>query len=145
VVDVSRELPEVTCDRRRIGQVLTNLISNAIKATPEGGNIWVAAAPGRGEMEGSAVLFVKDTGKGIPAEEQQRIFERFRQVGGKGGYKEGVGLGLFISKELVALHGGSIWLDSEPGKGTTFFFSLPIVAPSASALETGAETSAGTA
>ena len=111
-------------DPTRIVQVLTNLISNAIKATPEGGAVSVAAAPHPGE--GGTVLFgVRDTGHGIPKEDLDRIFEKFVQLPSHQS-QEGVGLGLAIVTDFVKLHNGRIWAVSEAGKGSTFYFTLPL-------------------
>src|SRR5207302_6496915 len=98
---------------------------NAIKYTPAGGQILVRAgeAPGRSEL---LQVSVSDTGSGIAKEDQERIFERLFQIkAGDATTEQGVGLGLYLCRELVQLHGGNIWVESEPGKGTTFFFVLP--------------------
>jgi PAS domain S-box-containing protein len=110
-------------DRLRIKQVLVNLLSNAVKFTPEGGRISVAARP-----EGHhAVISVKDTGIGIPKSEHESIFDKFYQVSATTkGVREGTGLGLAITKHLVEEHGGHLSLESEPGKGTVFTFSMPL-------------------
>ena len=108
-------------DERRLRQVVFNLLSNAVKFTPAGGSIAVTAARQNGEIHVS----VEDTGPGIAPHDQQRIFEEFQQteVGGEQG--EGTGLGLALSKRLVELHGGRIWVESEPGHGSRFTFTLP--------------------
>lgn len=113
-------------DRARVVQVLTNLLSNAIKSTPEGGSIRVSAAAGGEAHPGQVVFSVKDTGCGIAPEDQERIFQKFVQVTPKGQRREGVGLGLSIVRELVARQQGILWLESEPGRGTTFSFTLPL-------------------
>ncbi|MDA8131017.1 MAG: ATP-binding protein [Elusimicrobia bacterium] len=114
----------VLADHPRIVQVLSNLISNAIKSTPSGGSIVVAAA--RAAMpEPCAMIGVRDNGPGISKKDLDRIFERFVQLE-DGGKREGVGLGLSIVKEFVAMHKGRIWAESEQGKGTTFYFTLPL-------------------
>jgi signal transduction histidine kinase/HAMP domain-containing protein len=119
------ELPAVQGDAEKIGLVLSNLLSNAIKFTPEKGRIEVAA-----EDLGPVVqVRVSDNGVGIAAEDHQRIFERFYQaradhIAGHGG----IGIGLTIVKHLVELHGGQVWVESELGKGSNFFFTLPKVA-----------------
>ncbi|OGS56064.1 MAG: hypothetical protein A3J79_14090 [Elusimicrobia bacterium RIFOXYB2_FULL_62_6] len=110
-------------DPPRIVQVLTNLISNAIKATPKGGSVVVAAAPDRQDPD-SVVFGVRDTGHGIPREDLDKVFEKFVQLSSYE-TQEGVGLGLAIVNDFVKMHKGRIWADSEPGKGTTFFFTLP--------------------
>ena len=109
-------------DRQRLCQILLNLLSNAHKYTPDGGHISVKLSR-RGP---DAVLAVEDDGPGIPADEQERIFERFyRREDVSTQANVGTGLGLPIAKALVELHGGRIWLASEPGKGSTFFVSVP--------------------
>jgi signal transduction histidine kinase len=110
----------VYADRVRFKQILYNLLSNAIKFTPQNGRVAIAAAHCGSEIE----IVVSDTGPGIPLEEQDRIFERFYQVA-KPGINEGTGLGLAITKRLVEQHGGRIRVESAPGKGSRFSFTLP--------------------
>jgi signal transduction histidine kinase len=111
----------VTGDERRIRQVIFNLLSNAVKFTPSGGAVDVRAMQVNGEVRVS----VSDTGPGIAAEDHERIFEEFQQTEAGVEQREGTGLGLALSKRLVELHGGRIWVDSEPGGGSTFVFTLP--------------------
>ncbi|MBM4440805.1 MAG: GAF domain-containing protein [Candidatus Rokubacteria bacterium] len=110
-------------DERKIKQVLLNLLSNAIKFTPEGGRVEVRAS-----LKGDVVeIAVKDTGVGIAPEDQETVFEEFRQVGTDLARKhEGTGLGLALSRRFVELHGGNLWLESEVGVGSTFTFALPV-------------------
>jgi PAS domain S-box-containing protein len=110
-------------DRVRFKEVLYNLLSNAVKFTHEGGRILVEAA-----IEDSlAEISVSDTGVGIPAAEQAPVFDKFYQAGSTTrGLKEGTGLGLAIAKQLVEAHGGKIWLQSEPGRGSRFAFTMPV-------------------
>jgi len=108
-------------DERKVKQVLLNLLSNALKFTPEGGRIDVRAAMD----DGMAEISVADTGVGIAAEDQEAIFEEFRQVGTADKKVEGTGLGLALSRKFIELHGGRIWVQSQPGKGSTFSFTLP--------------------
>lgn len=109
-------------DRTRFKQIVFNLLHNAVKFTPEGGSVQVDAS----RECGSARFVVADTGVGIPAEEHEAVFDDFHQVAAAtAGRPEGTGLGLPITKQLVELHGGRIWLESEPGKGSRFFFTLP--------------------
>jgi len=108
-------------DERKVKQVLLNLLSNALKFTPEGGRIDVRAAMN----DGVAEISVADTGVGIAPEDQEAIFEEFRQVGTADKKVEGTGLGLALSRKFIELHGGRIWLQSHPGKGSTFSFTLP--------------------
>jgi len=117
---VPEGLPDVKADANKIAWVLTNLIANSLRYTDRGGSVHLAA-----EKIGSQVhVAVADTGAGIPYEYQSRIFDKFVQVKGQSG--GGTGLGLAICKEIVRAHGGTIWVDSEPGKGSTFTFTLPL-------------------
>ena len=108
-------------DERRIRQVIFNLLSNAVKFTPEGGSVDVSAAKVNGEVR----VAVADTGPGLAADDQERIFEEFQQTETGIEQREGTGLGLALSKRFVELHGGRIWVDSELGTGSTFVFTLP--------------------
>jgi GAF domain-containing protein len=108
-------------DERKIRQVLLNLLSNAIKFTPEGGRIEVGAALGDGAVEVS----VSDTGVGIAPEDQEAVFEEFRQVGASAAKQEGTGLGLALCRKFIELHGGTIRVESAVGAGSTFTFRLP--------------------
>jgi signal transduction histidine kinase/HAMP domain-containing protein len=120
---VDPKLGELTADERKFKQILLNLLSNAVKFTPDGGRIDVSA---RREND-NVVIAVHDTGIGIAAQDQAAVFEEFRQVGRDYTSKhEGTGLGLALTKKFVELHGGRIWLESEPGKGSTFTFTIPI-------------------
>jgi signal transduction histidine kinase len=112
----------VSGDERRVRQVIFNLLSNAVKFTPTGGAVDVSATRANGEVR----IAVADTGPGISPEDQERIFEEFQQTEAGLAQNEGTGLGLALSKRLVELHGGRIWVDSEPGKGSTFVFTLPV-------------------
>jgi signal transduction histidine kinase len=121
--EVPEHLPDVCSDRDRILQVFGNLIGNAIKFTPEGGQITV-----RVENETQAVRFaVCDTGPGIPPENLTHVFDRYWQA--KSTAKLGTGLGLSIAKGIVEAHGGRIWVESEPGHGASFMFTLPAAPP----------------
>ncbi|MDP8981107.1 MAG: GAF domain-containing protein [Acidobacteriota bacterium] len=121
---VESGLPEVTGDRDRLIQVVINLISNAVKFT-DSGSITCSAALRDGEL----VVSVADSGVGISAADQPKVFEKFKQVGDTLTDKpKGTGLGLPICKEIVEYHGGRIWVESEPGKGSTFSFTLPLKA-----------------
>jgi len=118
-------LSEISLDEHRIIQVITNLLSNAIKYTARGGSIVLKAAQ-RGDGDELVQISVTDSGCGIPKDEQDHIFERLHQVkAGDATTEQGVGLGLYICRELVLLHGGNIWVESELGKGSTFHFILP--------------------
>jgi len=121
-VTVDERLGEFVGDERKIKQILLNLLSNAVKFTPEGGRIGINAR----QADGSVEISVSDTGIGISPEDQAKIFEEFRQVGGDYAHKiEGTGLGLTLAKKFVELHGGKIWVESEVGKGSIFSFTLP--------------------
>jgi GAF domain-containing protein len=119
---VDERLGQVQADERKIRQVLLNLFSNAIKFTPEGGRIDVGAKPVNGSIEVS----VTDTGVGIAPEDQEAVFEEFRQVGTADKKVEGTGLGLALSRKFIELHGGKIWAKSQVGAGSTFTFTLPV-------------------
>jgi signal transduction histidine kinase len=124
-IKVSEPSVLVWADRDKVTQVLMNLIGNAIKFTPPQGKVTVSASRDGTEW---AQVSVNDSGPGIPAEECQKIFEKFHQVSEDGGPKpKGTGLGLAISKALVELHGGKIWVESEVGHGSTFSFTLPVL------------------
>ena len=122
---VDGRLGEFRADERKIRQVLLNLLSNAVKFTPEGGRVGVAATLGDGAVE----ISVSDTGIGIASEDQARIFEEFQQVRGAGGTEQGTGLGLALARRIVELHGGTIGLESAPGRGSTFTLTLPVEPP----------------
>ncbi|MCB0549153.1 MAG: response regulator [Phaeodactylibacter sp.] len=119
--NVPAGLPPVMADEGRLQQILQNLVSNAIKFSDKG-TVSVNARPTDGGLE----ISVRDEGIGIPPEKQELIFQAFQQGDGSAAREyEGTGLGLSITRHLIELHGGKIWLESEPGKGTAFFFSLP--------------------
>jgi PAS domain S-box-containing protein len=121
VVDIPAGLPRVQADRVRVERILHNLVENAIKYSPDGGTITVFAR----QKDNHLVVGVKDEGIGISAEDQARLFKPFERLDTTSGVA-GVGLGLDVCRRLVEAHGGSIWAESEPGKGTTFFFTLPV-------------------
>ena len=112
----------VRADVTRLKQMLMNLAGNAIKFTPEGGRVELIA----NEANGQARVEVRDTGPGIPPEEQNRIFQAFYRLRQSGTAVEGTGLGLAITQRLAELHGGTLGLDSQPGQGSCFHFSLPV-------------------
>jgi signal transduction histidine kinase len=113
---------EITADERRVRQIVFNLLSNAIKFTPSDGRVDVSAHLEDGQVE----IAVADTGPGIPAADLEKIFEEFEQAGDGKQAEEGTGLGLPLSRKLVELHGGRLWVESEPGRGSTFRFTLPV-------------------
>jgi signal transduction histidine kinase len=118
-------LPRVGAEGRRIVQVLTNLISNAIKFTPARGTVTVSVKKGQHEHAGTLVFRVKDTGRGIAAKDLDNIFKMF-QSSGKVKQTEGTGLGLTLARQMVELHGGRIWAESWRQMGASFYFSIPI-------------------
>jgi two-component system phosphate regulon sensor histidine kinase PhoR len=124
----AEDLPEIAYDREKITQVIVNLLSNAIKFTPDGGRITLEGRV-RGEQgqDRSLLVSVADTGKGIAREDYERIFEKFVQVGTNSPMEiRGTGLGLSIVKKIIELHRGTIRVESELGRGSTFFFTLPL-------------------
>jgi CheY-like chemotaxis protein/anti-sigma regulatory factor (Ser/Thr protein kinase) len=121
-VHVADDLDVIDADHLRFKQVLLNLLSNAVKFTPDGGSVSVRAY----REENDLIVTVADTGIGVAPEDQERIFESFQQ-GRRGPSKgEGTGLGLTLSRRIVELFGGRMWLDSTPGAGSTFGFSIPV-------------------
>ena len=120
---VDKRLGALEADERKFKQIVLNLLSNAVKFTPDGGKVDVSAKKYDGKIE----VAVHDTGIGIAPEDQAAVFEEFKQVGRDYTKKaEGTGLGLTLTKRFVELHGGEIRLESAPGKGSTFTFTLPI-------------------
>jgi signal transduction histidine kinase len=120
--EVEPEVGLVEGDERRIRQVLFNLLSNAVKFTPAGGRVDVTAARTGEQIE----VAVADTGPGIAPGDRERIFEEFQQTDVGAAQHEGTGLGLTLSKRLIELHGGRIWVESEIGAGSRFVFTLPV-------------------
>jgi len=118
---IDERVGSIRGDERKVKQVLLNLLSNALKFTPEGGRIDVSARL----QDGAAEVAVTDTGVGIAPEDREAVFEEFRQVGTADKKAEGTGLGLALSRKFIELHGGRIWVESEVGKGSTFGFTLP--------------------
>ena len=124
-VRMESELTEVQVDAEKTAWVLINLLSNAVRYSPEGEVITMSTQ----DREHEVLVRVHDNGPGIDPADHGRIFERFVQVGGKAQYKGGSGLGLSISKEFAQSQGGDIWVESEPGAGSTFVLSLPLYVP----------------
>jgi signal transduction histidine kinase len=122
VASVRGVLPEIRGDRARLRQVLGNLIENAVKYSPEGGEVRVSATAANGAVQ----IAVRDTGPGIPREQQGRIFEKFGRVDVPGASKPGTGLGLFIARSIAEAHGGSLGVSSGVEPGSTFTLTLPI-------------------
>ena len=119
VLDIPAEIPDIDADALRVEQVLYNLAENAVKYSLPGGKIRVF---GRCEKDG-LVVGVSDSGAGISPESQKRIFEPFSRLQESG--VKGIGLGLVVCKRLVEAHGGRIWVESQPGNGCTFLFTIP--------------------
>ena len=130
------ETPKILGDRDRLLQVFENLIGNALKFTGPGGQVVVGAAP----REAGVLFWVSDTGRGMTREEQARAFDRFWQASARSG-RLGAGLGLPITKGIVEAHGGQIWVESTPGRGSTFYFFIPASAPASAPLDAGAGAS----
>ena len=131
-VEVADDLPPVRGDPARLGQVVVNLVHNAVKFSPDGGDVTVRVQPGPDAMDGArtVVVSIEDHGVGIPRAAQSRIFERFYKVDrarvrGEAG---GTGLGLAIARHIVEQHGGRIWVESREGRGSTFSFAVPAAA-----------------
>ena len=124
-VTAAQGLPHIYADKRRTVQVLINLISNAIKFTPQGGTIEVSADAGQESLDGFTFFSVKDNGCGIKKEDQGKIFEKFVQVA-SGEKVGGTGLGLAITKAMVVMQSGRITVESEPGRGSTFRVGMPV-------------------
>jgi two-component system, NarL family, sensor histidine kinase BarA len=129
VIDAEPDLPPVMADREKIAHVLANLLGNAIEFTPTGGRVWVRASRAsleKSEQIASVLVEVGDTGVGIAAEHHDLIFREFAQVDATPSRPHhGTGLGLTIARKLVELHGGRIWVDSELGSGSRFYFMVP--------------------
>jgi two-component system sensor histidine kinase BaeS len=122
-VDLPAESPTIVFDRTRVSQVVGNLLDNAVRHTPTGGTVTVSAAVG----QSSASVTVADTGEGIPADVLPFVFDRFYRVDpSRSRATGGAGLGLTIARKLVDAHGGSIRVESEAGRGTSFTFDLPL-------------------
>jgi two-component system sensor histidine kinase KdpD len=122
-IDIPDDIPLLNIDEGRIGEVLTNLIDNAVKFSDDDTNIYIKAV----YDDKGVTVSVADEGIGIPPELHQKIFERFFQGDGrKAGRRKGTGLGLAICQGIVEAHGGKIWVESKPGSGAKFSFSLPL-------------------
>ncbi|WP_123029600.1 hybrid sensor histidine kinase/response regulator [Mycolicibacterium stellerae] len=122
-VDIADDVGDIEADELRFKQVVLNLLSNAVKFTPNGGSVSVGARRKDAEL----VVTVTDTGIGVPAEDQEKIFDSFQQGGRGPARAEGTGLGLTLSRRIVGLFGGRMWLDSTVGVGSTFGFAIPVV------------------
>lgn len=126
---ITEKLPPAMADGRRVEQVIANLLNNALKHTPSGGTIVVTVSQDGEPADRPIVVSVADNGEGIPAEHLPHVFERFYRVDdARSRSAGGAGLGLAIARQMVELHGGRIWVESEPGKGSKFTFTLPTYA-----------------
>ena len=124
-VQIGADTPKVVADREKLAHVLGNLLGNAIDFTPPGGHVWVHACP-YFEDRSTILVEVGDSGIGIAADHHDLVFQEFAQVDASASRQHhGTGLGLTIARRLVELHGGRIWLDSELGRGSRFFFTIP--------------------
>jgi signal transduction histidine kinase len=124
-LDIPAGLPSIQGDATKLERVVSNLLDNALKYTPEGGLVIVAVRPANGQVE----VRVTDTGPGIPPEYHERIFEWLTQVPGSEGRRRGLGWGLGFCRSVIEGHGGRIWVESEIGQGSTFAFTIPIETP----------------
>jgi signal transduction histidine kinase len=123
------DLPPVYADRDKVKHVLANLIGNAIKFTPDGGRVWIGFSR-RGRDGEDLVVEVGDNGRGIASDNYDLVFREFAQVDASPSRPHhGTGLGLAIARNLVELHSGTIWVESELGKGSRFYFTLPLNPP----------------
>jgi two-component system sensor histidine kinase ChiS len=126
------DLPMIMADREKIAHVIGNLLGNAIEFTPSGGNVWIRARRMEDYGVASMLVEVGDTGVGIAPEHHELIFREFAQVDSTPSRSHhGTGLGLTIARKLVELHGGRIWVESEIGSGSRFYFTLPLEQPDA--------------
>jgi signal transduction histidine kinase len=122
--EITEAIPTVRADQNKIMRVLSNLVDNAIKFTPAGGQVVLSAELAKGDM---LAVQVRDTGPGVPAEYRETIFERFSQVPGSAGKQRGSGLGLTFCRLVVEANGGKIWVETNPGGGSCFTFTLPLM------------------
>jgi len=122
ILDLPPSLPLVWADKDRLEQVITNIVSNALKFTPKGGTITLQA---KGNDSGLLVE-IQDTGIGIPEKNWRDVFESYYRVEGGMQHRSGLGLGLALCKTIVEAHGGEIWVESEEDKGSTFSFTIPV-------------------
>jgi len=117
---IDKTVTGIDCEKVRLIQILSNLVGNAIKFTPPGGHVSIHVTI----VDEETLFWVRDSGPGIPPEQLARVFDRYWQD--QNTAREGVGLGLAIAQGLVEAHGGRIWAESQPGDGSTFFFTLPV-------------------
>lgn len=130
-VEVPRALPPVMADPNRLERILVNFLSNALKYSAPNTRVSLRLE----QADNAVVTRITDEGPGIPPEELPHLFERYYRARATQQSKEGLGLGLYITKGLVDAHGGQMWAESEPGKGSSFYFTLPLAQPRSSALQ----------
>lgn len=130
VLELPGALPWVLADAERLERVVVNLVTNALKFSPAERPVKIGARAG-GEAAGAVTLWVRDEGPGIAADERARVFERYYRSRAGAQHADGIGLGLYIVRMLVEAHGGRVWLESEPGQGSRFLFTLPAAPSSA--------------
>ncbi|HZI94693.1 MAG TPA: response regulator [Patescibacteria group bacterium] len=147
VVECPTPAPRVRVDRGLVQRVIANLLNNAVKHTPAGGRVTISTRPVGDQPQGDRIeVRVGDTGEGIPAAEAERIFEKFARVAGqRGATRQDRGLGLTFCRMAVEAHGGRIRVESEPGRGSVFIFTLPASAPAATAATTSPSATPATA
>ncbi len=135
-VDVERGLPTLWADREKIAHIVSNLVSNAIHFTPPGGKVWITARRTAGERGPVLLVEVGDTGIGIAPEHHEMVFREFAQVDSSASRQHhGTGLGLAIARKFVEAHDGRIWLESQVGEGSRFYFTVPLRAPESAAAQ----------
>src|SRR5262249_4681809 len=132
-LEMPNDVPLVIMDEQRMGQVVTNLLSNALKFSPRGSTVTIAVKV----SEASLHVWVRDEGEGIAPKDMSRLFQKFSQLDSSTTRKAGgTGLGLVITKGIIEAHGGRIWVESEIGQGSSFHFTLPLSGPDADRVET---------
>jgi len=123
ITDIDSDLPDIDADVKRLRQVIQNLLTNAVKASRNGGEILISATL----QDNNIKIMVRDNGQGISKDDQSHIFEPYFRAKGVAEQYEGLGLGLTLSKKIIELHNGKIWVESELGKGSTFSFTIPVM------------------
>ncbi len=121
-LDIPDDLPTVHADQLRLERVMHNLVENAVKYSPRGGEVLIAASAESRNL----TVSVTDHGLGLSVSDRKKLFEPFQRLDGSSADTSGVGLGLLVCRRLIEIHGGRIWVESKPGQGSTFFFTLPL-------------------
>ena len=124
-IEIGQDLPELMIDMQYMARVISNLLDNALKFTPDRGCIQLGAVAEPDEVGPQVCISLHDTGTGIPPDVKPFLFQKYRQARIQQGRRAGTGLGLYFCKLVVEAHGGKIWADSAPGQGSTFFVLLP--------------------